>query len=538
MFQSRLIIAASLFLLAPLSTLAQSALARGLAAAQRGNCRAAIPLLQQAASQNPPTASLYNALGVCQTLLGNAEQATASLEAVVKLDPQPWQGWNNLGGNYLTLNRSADAAAAFHQAIERNPNAPNAWFNLASALLASAESDPLIQNRAREQAVASSSNQNRAPEQAVASSSNPAPPSTPPRDAHRIEAFYALEKARQLSPSDSQITQAWLQVAGLLAGHAADLIDRQQYQPAFALLSAVESPLRHSASWNNLIGYTEFKLNNPDAAQRHLSSALRLEPDNESYLLDIAEFLSSRQAYPQAAAFLQVGSQRMPDSLPIRFALAVTELLENKRVEATASLENLHSSHPELAYVSHALGEAYEAAENWPAILTLGRALQQSSPGDPTGWYLTGIGLAHTGPGNESSLTEAAQALERAAALNPTSSRYHLQLAKTYESQQDYKRAVTELQNAIRLNPEDERAHYVLAMLYRKTGDTALAAEQFQIHSRIKTKGQQNAYTVMLAGLAARRGAVNSGAPSPAPDADSLPPTRAATAAPRSTQQP
>ena len=523
MFQSRLIIAASLVLLAPLCTLAQSALGRGLAEAQRGNCRDAVPLLQQAASENPPTASLYNALGVCQTLLGNPEQATASLEAVVKLDPQPWQGWNNLGGNYLTLNRSADAAAAFHQAIERNPNAPNAWFNLASALLASAESDPPIQNRAREQA--------------VASSSNPAP-SAPPRDAHRIEAFHALEKARQLSPSDSQITQAWLQVAGLLAGHAADLIDRQQYQPAFALLSAVESPLGHSASWNNLIGYTEFKLNNPDAAQRHLSSALRLDPDNESYLLDIAEFLSSRQAYPQAAAFLQVGSQRMPDSLPIRFALAVTELLENKRVEATASLEKLHSSHPELAYVSHALGEAYEAAENWPAMLTLGRALQQSSPGDPTGWYLTGIGLAHTGPGNESSLTEATHALERAAALNPNSSRYQLQLGKAYQAQKHYARAIPALQNAIRLNPQDERAHYVLAMLYRKTGDTALAAEQFKIHSQIKTKGQQNAYTVMLAGLAARRGAVNSGAPSSAPDADSLPPTRAATAAPRSTQQP
>ena len=288
--QSRLVIAASLLLLPPLCARTETVLNRGLAEAQQGDCQSAVPHLKQAASDSPPTASLFTALGVCQTLLGHPEQATASLEAVVRLDPNPWQGWNNLGGNYLALNRLGDAAVTFRQAIKRNPNASNAWFNLGSTLLASAESDPLSRSRAREQA--------------VAGSSNPAPPSSPPRDEHQIEAFYALDKAQHLSPGDAQITRPWLELAGLLATRAADLVDEKQYQAAFALLTIVERPLAHSPSWNNLIGYTEFKLNNPDAAQRHLSSALRLDPDNEKLssryrrVLVLAPGLSASGRFP------------------------------------------------------------------------------------------------------------------------------------------------------------------------------------------------------------------------------------------------
>jgi Flp pilus assembly protein TadD len=444
----------ALALLAPQATWPQTALERGLAEAQEGNCRDAVKDLKQVISEGEHSASLFTALAVCQTMLGHSKEATSNFETVVKLDPQAWQSWNNLGSNYLSLGRPKDAGKAFQEAIDREPAAANAWFNLASSRLL---------------------------------------------EGRRLDGYRALDKAQSLNPHDEQTTRSWLGLAASLAEQAADDIDKGHYEAALEILSTVKRPLAQSASWNNLIGYAEFKLNRTDFAQHHLSAALELDPNNENYVLDVVEFLSARQAYPQASAFLQVGLKRMPDSIPLRFALAVTELLENRRAEATAALENLHASRPELAYVSHALGEAYEAAGNWQGMATLGRALQESGPNDPTGWYLVGVATAQEKAGDPDSLAEAVSALEKAVSLNPNSSRYHMQLGKIYENQKSLAAAIREFEEAIRLHPQDERAHYLLANVYRKTGQTTLATEQLQIHKQIKAEGQQNAYAAMLA---------------------------------------
>jgi Flp pilus assembly protein TadD len=284
---------------------------------------------------------------------GDPEPATRSFETAARLQPKAWQAWNNLGANYLALDHLDSAAKAFRKALAINPNATSAWFNLGSSLL---------------------------------------------RSGNKLEAFRALDHAQQIDSKDAQITGAWLEVAGSVAAEAGNAIDEGQYAKAFTMLSAVQRPLEKSASWNNLIGCTDFKLKKPEDAKRYIETALQIEPDNEGYLLDVGEFLATYHAYGEATKFFEVGLERMPHSAPVRFGLAISYLLQNRTSQAASLLERLHLEYPEWTPVARALGECYEAGAHWSAMINLGTSLESREPKNAFGWYLEGAGqekLAH-----------------------------------------------------------------------------------------------------------------------------------------------
>ena len=430
-----------------------SFLNQGIEEARKGDCQAAEVDLRKALLQDPNAAAAHTAIGVCEVSSGHPERATGSFEAVARLQPQAWQAWNNLGANYLELSRSGAATKAFRKAIALNPNAGSVWFNLGSSLLQSGE---------------------------------------------KLESFRALDRAQQLSPNDAQIAQAWVKVADAVAAEAGNAIDKSQYAAAYTMLSAVHRPLERSASWNNLIGYAAFKLQKPQEAKRYLEAALRMEPDNENYLLDVGDFLASYHAYGEAAAFFEIGATRMPHSAPIRFGLAISYMLQNRTNEATALLEQLHLEYPNWDPVDRALGECYEAAGHWSSMVQLGASLQSREPGNAAGWYFEGAGRGEIAHRDGTQLSEAINALQRAVTLDPASSRYRFQLGKTFEEDKEFENAIRELKETIRLDPDDAGAHYILARAYRQMGETQLAAREFQIVRGIKTKSMQDTYIAML----------------------------------------
>jgi tetratricopeptide (TPR) repeat protein len=428
-------------------------LERGIAAAQKGDCRAAIAELAPVAASDPRLIPAHNALGICESRLGRPERATPHFVALTRLEPDAWQGWNNLGANYLELNRPAEAEDAFRTAAERNPKVAAVWFNLGSARLKAGKP---------------------------------------------LEAYRALDRSHQLTPRDAGITQAWLDTAGRLAAEAADLIESRRYDRARALLLAVRRPFENSGSWNNLLGYAEFKLGRTQAAMTHLQKALNLEPDNEDYLLDIGEFLASNRAYDQAAAFFEVGLKRIPASPRVRFGLAVVRILQNRREEATRSLEQILSDYPKMEAVYRALGECYEDAGNWPGLIELGMRLQTLNPANAVGWYLEGAGLERTAAEGNGSPLPAIAALRRAVKLDSRSSKYRFVLAKAHEEDGQLAAAVAELKQVIRLEPDHARAHYVLGRLYQRIGEPELARAELQIHSRMKAKDRKVIYGALL----------------------------------------
>jgi len=426
---------------------------RGLLAAERGDCPEAVVELKAALDASPKLVPALNALGVCEDRLGHPEQATRILEQVVKLAPGAWQGWNNLGAHYLTVKQPQRAAEAFRKAVQLDSQASSAWFNLGSALA---------------------------------------------RLGSRDEAFEALDHAQQLAPKDPEITTAWLEAAGRLATEAAECVNKKEYQRARGMLLKVARPLANSPSWNNLLGYSEFKLGHPEDAIAHLQKALHLDPNNEDYLLDLGEFLAYYRAHGEARKMFEIGAKRMPDSLRVQFGLAVSYILEVRRPEAIALLKSLIASNPRFEPAYHALGECYQDSGQWDEMAELGRALQALNPSNPMGWYLEGAALLQLTESDRKLIIPALSDLKRTSVLNPNSSRFHFTLAKAYKGNGNYEEAIAELKETLRLDPQHERAHYVLGQLYQQVGQRELARRELEIHSKIKERGRQTAYRLLL----------------------------------------
>ncbi|MGI8992109.1 MAG: tetratricopeptide repeat protein [Bryobacteraceae bacterium] len=394
-----------------------------------------------------------NAIAVCESKLGHHDQAAAEFLRITRLEPDAWQAWNNLGASYLSAHQPARAIDALRKAIRLAPDAANPRFQLGLAF------QELKQNE---------------------------------------DAFLAFDAAQTLAPHDAQVTQAWLDTASSLGNQAADCIERQEYRQAKAILQRIRRPLENAASWNNLLGYAQFKLGEPEPALKHLQQALTLEPENEDYLLDVGEFLGIHRAAASAVELFEVAVKRMPQSRRARFGLAVSYILMERRDQASHVLESLLSENSGFEPAYRALGECYEDAGNWGGLIELGNKLQAVNPKNPMGWYLTGAGgLRLASPGPEH-LNKAIDALQRGLALDPASSRLHFTLAKAYQLRENDEAAIRELKDTIRLEPQHERAHYLLGRLYKKLGQPALAARELELHSKIKAADRTAQYQALL----------------------------------------
>lgn len=418
-------------------------LQRGLSAMHKRDCETALADLRAVVAANLQNVEAHHAIGVCETVLGHPDRATVSFQQVANLQPRSWEAWNNLGANLILVNQPERALGAFRRATALNPKSDSAWFNLGSTLLKLGK--------------------------------NP-------------EAFRALDRARRLLRKDAEIAKAWRDAAARSQQEAASLIKMGQYQKAKNLLLLVQGPLENSGLWNNLFGYSEFKLNQPESALRHLQKALTLEPHNEDFILDIGEFLIHYQAHNASTAMFEVATEKFAASKRVQLMLAVTYILSDRRSEAVTLLHHLIHLHPDYEPAYSALGECREKAKDWEALTSLGEKLQAEQANSATGWYLQGIGLLNIGIENQSSVAPAVPVLKHALLLDPTSSRAHFALAKAYLLDKKHDFAIAELEETVRLDPMHETAHYHLGLSYQRAGKKHLASSEFQIHKNIKER--------------------------------------------------
>ncbi|MGH9325532.1 MAG: tetratricopeptide repeat protein, partial [Terriglobia bacterium] len=195
---------------------------------------------------------------------------------------------------------------------------------------------------------------------------------------------------------------------------------------------------------------------------------------------------------------------RLPNSPRVKFGLAVSYILEDRRGEATHLLEKLIASDPKFEPGYHALGECYEDAGNGEAMVEIGKKLQTVNESNPMGWYLVGAGLLQQSIQDRSLLKAAIVPLQHAVALDPDSSRDDFMLGKAYADDRNYPKAIAELKETLRLDPDHGRAHYVLARIYQRMGQKKLAQAQFAAHNKIITRESNSDYRLLFT-LAKRR---------------------------------
>lgn len=418
----------------------EAALQRGLDHFRAGDCESSLRELAAAVAGNHEIAQAHLAIAICETRLGRPDRATASFEQVAKLRPQDWQAWNNLGANLIETGKPEKALPAFQQAARLNAGDELVWFNVGSTLLSLRKNE---------------------------------------------ESFQALSQARKIAQQDPEIEAAWQAAASRAAEDAHEMFGREQYAEAKTVLSAVQPALKDSGAWNNLFGQIEFKLNQPESALQHLQRALELQPDNEQFLVDIGQFLIHYRAFSAALSMFEVGRERFPSSVHVKFLLALAYILEERRPAGIEVLKQILAVDKEFEPAYKALGECYEQDRDGNALIALGEQFIDIRQASATGYYLKGMGHLRLATDNRTSMLPAIEALQKAVELEPGVSDRHFTLGKAFQWEEKYDQAIKELKKAIRLDPQHDRAHYVLATLYRRTGSRELAAEELKIHQSL-----------------------------------------------------
>ncbi len=390
---------------------------------------------------DPRLEASLETLGLCEAQLGDLRGAASTFERLVGLDPNLWQAWNNLGGSYVALGRPSEALDAFRHAAELKPSNPSVLFGLGKALT--------ILSR-------------------------------------NSQAYRVVDRAYQLQPTDPQIKNLRQTLARTLAEQAEASVNEHRYKEARTLLLEVADVFRNSASWNDLIGFSELKLGDAKPALNHLQQAVSLDPDNEDYLLDLGECFLIFKAYHAAQTTFEAGTSRFSGSPAMVLALGLTAEFEGRHHYAISILGKLIRSNPNFIPAYAVLGTALENARDWQGMVDLGKKLEVLEPSDGRGEYLVGAGLFMMAGGNPDTVAKAQIALQRSVRLDPNFPRAHFLLAKVFESQGKDRETIAQLRETLLLDPNDAEAHYVLGMAYARVGQTKLAKEELQRHRRIE----------------------------------------------------
>ena len=409
--------------------------------AQEKSCQQLTVKVRTLAVTDPRLETSLETVGTCEARLGHLSEAASTFERLVGLDPGSWQAWSNLGGCYLALKRPSEALPAFRHAIELVPANPLILFGLGKALT-NLRSYP--------------------------------------------EAYRVIDRAYRLQSSDPAIKKLREALAETLAEQAVTSVNGQEYKEARRLLLEIADAFGNSASWNDLIGFSEFKLGLAKPALDHLQRAVSLDPANEDYLLDLGEFFLAFRAYEAAQKTFEVGTSRFPRSPAMILAFGLTEELEGRHQYAISILEGLIRSNPNFTPAYAILGTAFENAHEGGGMVALGKKLEVLEPSNGRGWYLEGAGLFMMADGHPEKLAKARIALQKSVNLDPDFARAHFLLAKVFEFERKNQETIAQLKEMLRLDPTDSRGYYVLSMVYARMGQTKLAKEEMQRHQKIQ----------------------------------------------------
>jgi tetratricopeptide (TPR) repeat protein len=196
-------------------------------------------------------------------------------------------------------------------------------------------------------------------------------------------ALESLRQARTLAPNSEEVLSAFAQVS--LAAHAP--------LPAIGVLEPLTRICPSVAQYRYLLGVALMQVGDLVAAVEALQQAQRLEPDRELTLVALGLALNGRKLYPDAEPHLRRSLELQPGN-----------------IEAMA-----------------ALAEAQEGIGNLQEAESLARRVLASSDAHATANLILGLVLM-----KQEHYAAARDALIKAVAANPASSRAHYQLSLAY----------------------------------------------------------------------------------------------------------
>jgi len=349
------------------------------------------------------------------------------------------------GEAHLGLGDPRAAGLAFAQALERRPGLTRAL--LGQARLALDQDGPESAAALIEQAL-----------------------DADPNSAQALELRGDVERARnRFDAADAAYTQA-LNVsrnpALIFYKRALARTDRGAFDEAAADIAVVEQAYPRFAGLHYARGYLLFKQGKPDEAFLELVQFLRAAPDNQ------------RAIYYAGVTALQSGQLQQAEEYLARF----------------------HSAFPDLAMGAKALGMARIGREDFEGADAVLAPFAKAKDPDPD--LLRAYSRALAGLGRQA---EAAQALERAAQLQPDAALPRIEMAQSLLGSGQAEAAVTELRMALQLEPTNRTGRLLLvrALIAANQAQAAVTEAEALVGAEPDDANAQNALAVAL--LAAKQ---------------------------------
>jgi Flp pilus assembly protein TadD len=378
----------------------------------------------------PNEAAALNLLGTVRAQQGRLNEAETLLTHAAKIDPAFVAVHMNLALLYLLKNAPEKTISELKQVVNLEPNNIEANYKLARLLLSRGQIDDSITVIEK---VKSST-----PESVVFL--------TLLGDAYfrkgnadKAEENYLLALAAQKSNADA------------ILGLAKVSQRRGDAKTALGYISQARELAGNSPDRLYKVGVSALGLGVFDEAQAVLEQAVKLKPDESTYLIALGATWLKKPDLFAAEQFFRRAFELQPDNTQAQMYLGYVLYKQKKFSEAKGYLEKAikaDSSAPEPFYY-------------------LGLILQEENEDE-----------------------RAVALLEKAIQVSPSFANAHVALGASYLKLKDYPRAQKELELGAKLNPDDSKAHYQLAVLYARLKDSKRSQAEMQIVEKLKAVEQ------------------------------------------------
>ncbi len=266
-------------------------------------------------------------------------------------------------------------------------------------------------------------------------------------------------------PNDAAV-QAWLGTSLLNAGLASE---------ALPLLTIAASARPDDPVLHNNLGVALSRTGNAERAIAEFQKALELKPDYPEARENLAQALLRAGRNADAARLWLAALEANPNDANAHFRLGQVFLLDNDLTAAILHFEAAANDEPDNPTYATALARAYLAHGSPSRAAAVLRPLIDA--GKASLGALDCYGAAALALGEHK---QAAQALERAAAMPGAPFSVHYNLGVALLNLARYDEAQRALDRAAQLRPDDPAVLNALGWLLWRKGDSAAAEEKFR----------------------------------------------------------
>jgi tetratricopeptide (TPR) repeat protein len=465
---------------------------------RRGDCQGALHRLQSLTERTPSFYKAFNLMGVCYDRLGDHPKAAQAFLQALKIESRFEDAHVNLGANYVTQGRALDGMAEFKKAIELNPGSVSAFYDLGYTELEQGDPKGALEPLQKAHRLApqemtivlalmrASLGIGRVEE--ALDYANEISRHQPADPKMEMQVGLDLLSSKQWNAAKTHLSAAAKldpDLRSKLLGSGEQAFDDGKYEEALCLLNAVRGYLPASAMRCSMAGACYYHIQNPALAVEEVQQAIRLDPQNEQYYIQLAQVFLDYDTPAPAVLLLQSATTRFPSSEQIRFVLGVAYMKSSQFTEARKCLEEIQTTRPGDPLLLDALAVVYEGTDDWNLLVKLGESMKIVEGQQYKGDYYQAEAYFNLFRGQNDHYPRIMELLKESLSLEPNFPQSRFLMGRLLIELGSYGEATESLNRAIALDPNLAGAYYSLSISYARLGERQKSSEALDKFRRI-----------------------------------------------------